>query len=233
MRPHVLLAWIILTGIFLVPLLRYGYRNYLVWRWKKRLHLDKHQKQFDDLYQGVNGFRLSKEARISGDALEYLYGEIDFLSFIAMINLTHPHRDTVFYDLGSGTGKAVIACALLYDMKQYNGIELFEPLHEAAELQKKKFAKLKSYKKRARHIHFINGNFLHTSFYDATLVFINATAFLGETWEQLNENLDQTAVGTQVITISKKLISNQFVEKRVTLIQMSWGVATAYLYEHR
>jgi hypothetical protein len=37
-----------------------------------------------------------------------------------------------FYDLGSGTGKVVLAAALLHDFKYCRGVELLRGLHEVA-----------------------------------------------------------------------------------------------------
>lgn len=229
----ILLALITLCVLFLIWSVRKINKRTLIHDWMKKYNLDKHLPIFNELYKNTNGFLLSKKARDKKDAPEYLYGEIDFLSFIALINLTHPSEKTIFYDLGSGTGKAVIACAMVYNMRAYVGVELFSELHASSISLKKNLSELKDYAEKAEKIAFIQDNFLNRSLRDASVIFINATAFIGETWTQLNQQLDETALGTQVVTITKKLINHNFKLKQETIIQMSWGVAHAYIYEHQ
>jgi hypothetical protein len=211
------------------------------WRWQKQkpmkhwyrdLDLKKHLFVFNQLFSKINGFTLSQEARSTGDAMEYTYGEIDFVSFIALISLTHPSSNTVFYDLGSGTGKAVFACAMVFDIKKSCGIELFAPLHQAASSQQYQLHKIPEYRSKAKTIHLMNKNFLHADFNDATLIFINATALFGDTWITLTERLQQTAPSTIIITTSKKLSSNLFTLVRSVTVQMSWGLVEAHIHQH-
>ena len=51
-------------------------------KWYADLNLINHQRNFNKLYENVNGFTLSRQARAHNDAMEYTYGEIDFISFI-------------------------------------------------------------------------------------------------------------------------------------------------------
>lgn len=201
-------------------------------RWYKILQLKKHEACFKQIYCGVNGFTLSQTARQHQDAIEYLYGEIDFVSFIALLSLANPKKDTVFYDLGSGTGKAVLACAMVFDVQKSIGIELFTLLHKTAVKQCKRLQSLPEYARQAEKIFFINNNFLHEDFADATLIFINAVAFIGETWVMLNQRLARIACPT-VITIGKKLLTDAFVMTKTTTVTMSWGLVTAYIQQRK
>lgn len=202
-------------------------------RWRLIHQLSKHQAIFQTIIKDINGFKLSQKARQSADAMEYIYGEIEFDSFIALISLTRPTTETRFYDLGSGTGKAVLACAMVFDMQTYCGIELFEELHQGAMLSQQRLQKQPNYEHKI--IHFICDNFLNANFRDASLIFINATGLFGSTWEQLNQRLNhETSTGTIVITISKALTdSTHYHLNKKTNVLMSWGVATAYIQEKR
>ena len=202
-------------------------------RWANSLNLPQHSQVFNELFCNTDGFALSKLAREKQDAFAYTYGEIEFLSFIALIGLTHPDENTRFYDLGSGVGKAAIACALVFDLKQSCGIELFEPLHQEALTQKKRLARVPGYESKAERIQFIHNDFLQEDLGPATLLFINATTFIGDLWKQLSEKLGEVAGGATVITISKKLSSNAFKVIRTTQVNMSWGIVTAYIQEHQ
>lgn len=233
MLDFILICLAYLVIILLVPTGRYLIKKYKISVWRKALNLDMHHACFLKLYESVDGFSLSKQARASGDAFEYTYGEIEFLSFIALISLTHPDQNTVFYDLGSGTGKAVLACAMVFDMRSCCGVELFESLYDASVRQQKHLARLPGYEAKAKTISFIHDDFLNVDLSSATLIFINSTAFVGETWQLLNQRLVETAVGATIITISKKLTSTVFAITRTTHINMSWGIATVYIQKHQ
>lgn len=203
--------------------------NVRIKNWRRRLNLNQHEAIFQKVVQPVDGFKLSKEARLHHDAMEYVYGEIEFASFIALIEMTNPPSSTRFYDLGSGTGKAVLASALVFEWEAYCGIELFEAIHQSALTQQHQLSQMAGYENRARKIQFHNANFLEADFSQASLIFINATALWGPTWDALNQRLEETASKATVITTSKKLISPVFTVYRTTRVMMSWGVVIAYI----
>ncbi len=203
----------------------------MIKRWSNALALDQHDNHYQQLYADIDGFALSRLARMPHDAMEYTYGEIDFISFIALLSLTHPDTNTIFYDLGSGTGKAVVATAMVFNVQKSAGIELFNTLHQAAVKQQQRLQQHPDYQGNAHAIHFINADFLHHDFSDATLIFINATALFGETWIALNQRLTETKPGTTIITTSKKLKSDAFIVKKMTPVSMSWGRVNAYIQQ--
>lgn len=227
----ILLGLVLLLGIcaiFYWPRLK---KRIAIRHWMKHLHLKSHQRTYDQLFSLIDGFELSRQARATQDAFEYTYGEIEFVSFVALIGLTKPNEKTVFYDLGSGVGKAVFACSMVFDVRKSCGIELFDSLHRAALSQKHQLLQYPQYRHKSNQISFIHANFLGYDFYDATLVFINATGFFGETWTAINQQLEHLNAGTVVITSSKKLSSNAFIIIRVTSVCMSWGVVKAYIHQ--
>lgn len=202
-------------------------------RWKKSLNLEEHSHIFHELYQHVDGFSISKQARQKQDAIEYVYGEIEFFPFIALLSLAKPDNNTVFYDLGSGTGKAVLACAMVYPVKNSIGIELLPELHQEACNRTKQLASIKNYKEQAQKIKFILGSFLEVNLNDATLIFINATTLIGAIWTHLCARIDQLPHLNSVITTSKPLISSHFFLFKSTLIQMSWGIVKVYIHHRK
>lgn len=220
-----ILLFMALSGLVWLPSKRWWQLK----RWRRSLHLDQHEACFLKLFNDVNGFLLSKDARRSHDAMEYTYGEIEFNSFIALISLTHPTSETIFYDLGSGVGKAVIACAMVYPVKKSCGIELFPLLHQAALTQQKRLQRIPAY--QTANISFICTNFLHSDFQDATHIFINSTALFGESWQQLCEHLATLASETWIITTSKSLPATHFNLLYKTLISVSWGRVHAYIHQ--
>lgn len=203
----------------------------LIKYWRKTLSLDKHHLMFNTLYSEVNGFSLSKQARTKTDAIEWTYGEIEFESFIALLSLCEPNSDTIFYDLGSGTGKAVLACAMVFPVNQCYGVELLSNLHACAQKQKIALSNLSEYKSIAKKITFQQEDMLNSTLSQATIIFINASAFFGDFWKQLSFLLEQVQPNTLVISTSKPLKSTQFIVKNTTVVSMSWGVVNAYIQQ--
>jgi hypothetical protein len=78
---------------------------------------------------------------------EFVYGEFDTMFFARVLDRAHelyfeniPNEqqqpdwtDKVFCDLGSGTGRLVLAAAALHRWKKCRGVELLENIHKAAE----------------------------------------------------------------------------------------------------
>lgn len=199
-------------------------------RWRNQLNLQKHQKAFQQLYSHINGFALSQQSRLNGDAPEYIYGEIEFCSFIALLSKMQLKNNTIFYDLGSGTGKAVLACAMVFNVQKSCGIELFKLLHHAALHQRRQLLIRPEYSHLNRKIEFIHSDFLKVNISDATHIFINASAFIGETWNRLNEHLAKNASKATIATTSKPLNSPAFYLKDETRLQMSWCIVRAYIH---
>lgn len=222
--------------IFFVLLLLYLYqkkKQLRIKRWEKALNIPSHAQIFQQLYEKVNGFLLSRQERQKQDAFEYTYGEIDFLSFIALLSLAKPDQDTVFYDLGSGVGKAVLACAMVFPVQKCIGVELFPSLYQCSCNQVNHLKKISGYEKKSGKIKFILDDFLEVDLNDATLIFINSTALFGPTWENLCSRLDKQPNLNTIITTSKTLISTEFSPVISTKIQMSWGPVLAYIHKRK
>ncbi len=202
-------------------------------QWQKTLNLQEHQQFFQQLYQPIDGFALSNRARQKQDAIEYTYGEIEFLPFIALLSLVRPDGETVFYDLGSGIGKAVLACAMVYPVHKSVGVELLPELYLGACNQAKLLATYPNYVEKTKKIEFILGNFLEVDLNEATLIFINSTTIFGSVWEDLCARINNLPQLNTVITTSKILISNNFFVTNHTKIEMSWGVVDAYIHTRK
>ncbi|EHL32484.1 class I SAM-dependent methyltransferase [Legionella drancourtii] len=203
--------------LYVVPLLPlllfyiHGKRKQLrIKQWQKSLNLAEHAQFFQRLYQHENGFILSQQARKKRDAIDYVYGEITFLSFLALLSLTKPDENTVFYDLGCGIGKAVLACAMVFPIRKSVGVEILPELYFSACKQAKKLASIKNYAEQTKKIEFILGDFLKVNLDEATIIFINSTALFNPTWKTLCARLEYLPHLTTVITTSKALPSKLF-----------------------
>lgn len=225
--------WLILLSLIIIRTIFFIYprrrQHASVKQWKAALAINKHFAIFHQLYQSVDGFSLSKKERIGRDAFEYTYGEIEFESFIALLSLCNPDASSVFYDLGSGTGKPVLACAMVFNVKKCCGIELFSSLHQCAITQQQRLQEIPDYIENAGRIEFKQGDFLHTPFADASLIFINATGYFGDTWVKISKCIEQITPGSLVLSTSKALSSNAFICLQKTQIEMSWGIVAAFI----
>jgi precorrin-6B methylase 2 len=218
-----------------------GIQAYLCWREKRRAkkawlawarspHIATAKTHFFDLYTDLDGIALSKKARdqFSLAHPKYIYGEIVFLSFAKILEWSAPKPGEVFYDLGSGTGKAVITAALLFPFSKTIGIEVLSILHQASCEQKKKLVPFLP--KLNEVVIFLCADFLTRDLSDAGVIFINATSFLGAIWDNFLEKLPSLSLGTRVITVSKKITHDSFNLLYSTRCAMSWGYASIFIY---
>ena len=88
-------------------------------------------------YSEVDGYDIARvEKKRQRDAGIYVegiqYGEIKPSSFARVLSWMEPKKGERFYDLGSGTGKAVLTAAALYPLGAATGIEIQSTLHSAA-----------------------------------------------------------------------------------------------------
>lgn len=193
------------------------------------MKISQYLNDFEMLYKHHNGFLLSQRARQHNNALDLTYGEIEFTSLIALLSLVRPNKNTVFYDLGSGIGKAVTACAMVFPVSKAVGIELLKPLHNCAIECATQLSLRPAYEESASKMQFIHGNFLEVNLNEATFIFINSSTIINPTWEQLCNRLDFLPCLETVITTSKPMKTTQFSIVKTTKVQMSWGVVEAYI----
>ena len=122
----------------------------------------------------------------------------------------------VFYDLGSGTGKPVIAMSLMHKFKKLTGIEYLENLIKLSngiknnynQTIKEKFAKNKNLLSfdTPNTIEFIQGDFLKKNWEDASVIFANSTCFSLDMINKIAKKVNKECKkGTIIITFTEKL----------------------------
>ncbi len=190
---------------------------------------------FNDLFLGVDGYLLadlSKRKFNLKENAEFTYGEINFDEFAKILQEAEiKSNQQVFYDLGSGVGKAVMAAALSGYFKKVCGIELLPDLFQASEKVLTRFnQEVKSLFLEAEKLEIIfrNENFFETDFSDVDVVFIQCTCMKDEIMNKLAGKLEVLKSGSLVLTATKKLPSEKFVIKKVAEHQLGWGKATIY-----
>ena len=186
----------------------------------------------------------------------FIYGEVNFraISYI-LLYLTHEHnllsKKGYFYDLGSGTGRAIIGAALSVPFEKYVGIEYLDSLYDTSILIKNKFEEdfpnyykenkeiLPKYnnEKNMPDIELIHGDFLKTDLSKASFIFINSTTFsdklLGDLAEKFNEDCQSGCVVANTTMELSKLDKNKWDFLPYFRRYMSWGIATINVYKRK
>ncbi|WP_367608025.1 hypothetical protein [Legionella sp. W05-934-2] len=226
--------WLVLALVSIMVLLLPAYfRNNRLKIWRKELDIDKHESVFNDLYLEINGFEASKLARQQKDEFALTYGEIRFQSFIALLSLCKPGQETIFYDLGSGAGKAVVAAAMVFPLKKATGIERLNTLDEQAQQIKQRLITHPNYIHKEPVIHFNHNDFLLCDWCDGNLIFINSTAIIGDLWSQLMDKLALLKNDAIVITTTKSIPLESYTIIYCTDVLMSWGIVKAYIHRKK
>ncbi len=194
------------------------------------------QKVQQMLYGDIDGYSLSKRGRekVANFSENMTYGEVTPEVMEQLMTAVDAAPGEVFYDLGAGTGKAVIYAALMSDLQKSTGIELLEELHAASQLAASRYRDqvlpLLPDAKHQQSLAFVRGDMLATDFSDANIVFIHCTCFSMSLMDPLTEKFNQLKSGTRVITVSKGLHSPCYTPICTQECPMAWGSATAYCY---
>ncbi len=193
---------------------------------------DHRLRLFEDLYDGIGGYNLSLSGRgdMSYHDTSYTYGEIVPESFVRMLSQASPKAGEVFYDLGSGTGKAVILADMYFDFASAKGIEYIGPLHQAASEVLREYQRRRSGQAPAPQVEFVHGDFLETPYEDADIVFAHATCFHEGIMLELARRLEKLKKGARFISVSRHLDSPYFSLQHSKDYSFTWGAATVHTY---
>ena len=222
---------------------------------------EKLEKIFDIFYPLEILEKAKKDAKIESESRKltknnFIYGEIVFRAISYMLEfLTHEHNllntDGYFYDLGSGTGRAVIGAALSASFGKYIGIEFLDILYETTVKIHKKFEDefekiyeenkdiLPKYKNENHRpiIEFIHGDFLEVDLSKASFIFINSTTFTDDLLEKLANRFNEYCKSGCVIANTTCELTKLDKEKWEFLPYfrryMSWGIATINVYKRK
>jgi len=183
------------------------------------------------------GKSLSKDERDRRNLNEdksLIYGEVEYKSFFRILRKLNPEPGLTFYDLGSGTGKAVFAARLTQDFGKCIGIEILEGLHNQA------FGITHKYNTHFRqvlcssqrqHAAVYMGSFLEFDWRDGDVVFANSTCFDDDLMTAMSKMAHNLKPGAIVVTFTKGLEPAdgfELLEKKRE--KMSWGPATVFIH---
>lgn len=237
-------GFIVVIGMLMVfvgisTCLRFRYANHPFVSHPKRIEFRTALRLFNSVYANKNTHHISHLARardgVSEDSL--IYGEIDGATFVTILEMAKPVPGEQFYDFGSGAGKAVLVAALFFNIDA-KGVERLSGLHEFAldqltQLKQLVHADRLKYARfldRCERIQFVQDDIVKYPFYDADILFVNATCFHYTLWTQLVECFKYLKRGARLIVVSKKIDDVQFKLVHEAMYQMSWGDAGVKIY---
>ena len=146
----------------------------------------------------------------------FTYGEIDFTSFYRVLRdiPDWTNKRGVFYDLGSGTGRAVVAARVLCDFSVCKGIELLPGLHSEASSISQIYCKsshcFSQYFGISTDMQFYSQSITEYDWEDGDVVFANSTCFSDFLMKSISEQAERVKKDTLFISFTKPLQSDQF-----------------------
>ncbi len=193
---------------------------------------------FNHLYGNINGYGISTAARASSglDTEKLLYGELPFQTWKDIIERANPRKDGVFFDLGSGTGRVVIASYLLGEFQKCLGVELLKGLHDKACEMKTEFEKnIKPQIEThvaGRELNFFRNDIFAIDLQEADFLFMNHPFKESDIFNKLEEKiLDELKAGSKIVTTIRSLKNPRFKNLGNQTYKFSWGDSTAYFFE--
>ena len=184
------------------------------------------------------GKALSKRQRESGKLrdVELTYSEIRFETFAIVLKKCRSKHGGlqkpggVFYDLGSGLGKALFAALLVFEFERCTGFERLDMLHDGARELADKWDRTKdglsflTEGQRQTEVDLVNDDFLseHVTLADAKVVFMNSTCYGEDMMLKIAAKCEKMAPETWVITHTKRLPSVHFDVLEECRLMQSW-----------
>jgi len=178
-------------------------------------NVDANVKLLSDIYTKLqSGYDISRQevakAKKEGryDEIAGLgYGEVDVEAFATFVKaLPSTHNNGVFLDLGSGSGKAVLAAAFAGSFSSCIGVEIVQPLHSLANQALERAKEIDS--ERAACVKYVQGDMFGKEdlWKQADVVLVTCTLFTDDMMTRLDESVeDMLRPGTIVITTTRRL----------------------------
>ena len=129
------------------------------------------------------------------------------------------NADTVFYDLGSGTGKIVYHIGLLHGVKKSCGIEFSKNRHNNSIKTLEKY--------NYENIIFINDNILNVDFSDATIIYLDNTLFPINITNQIYDKIPKDCLVFSRQSFKGSKINNEL--KQIINVGTNYGTSNLHV----
>mmetsp|Transcript_5499 Transcript_5499/g.8448 ORF Transcript_5499/g.8448 Transcript_5499/m.8448 type:complete len:255 (-) Transcript_5499:717-1481(-) len=191
----------------------------------------------DDLQRRISKNNGTCEHEHTEDSL--VYGEIDLKGFCELLVHHIPHNsDDLFYDLGSGSGRAVFAARFVGDFRECVGIELLSNLHEMASSVRSLYRFQYQHKLIHQNVNFVCSDLLDYDGWwkDGTVVYIPNLLFDDNLKDQIAEKAVRMRTGAFLICLKKfegAAFNSVFELVKERPVAMSWGESNTYIYQRQ
>lgn len=178
------------------------------------------------VFAGVSGYTTSLTARaaMAEDASRhYTYGEFSTEALAAMLAMAAPQPGEVFYDLGSGSGAALMTAHLLHPFARSVGVELLEPLHDLAVSQRARFLAELGPAIGDRPIELRREDICATDLGDADVLLGHWVCFDDAVMPAIEAKLGELRPGARVLVASKWLGSDALELRATIAYPTKWG----------
>lgn len=177
-------------------------------------------------YRYPNQFWLALTEGLKHERPETLYrltyGETTWFGISRALKYVQATADDVFYDLGCGTGRNVFFAHQQYGMKAV-GIDLLSSFVE--------YGQKVADSQDLSNVEFRQQNIFETSLREATIVYVTANCFDGETMPLLVKRFEELPVGARVISSHRSIPSPRLEVLGQQRVPYSWGVDWMYWHQ--
>jgi hypothetical protein len=205
---------------------------------------DKITFELNTLYEEYT-FATAKDASLTDDLRRgkthhhsensLVYGEIEFESFQKLLKCLPPpvsHGEGIFYDLGSGSGRAVFTARFTGDFDRCVGIELLPNLHDLAASVNSLYKILYRHKLKWQTVDFYCEDLMEYDWSDGTVVYAPSLLFDDEMMAHISTKAKDLQQGAYLISLKKftAIDPTAFEMIQEAVFPMSWGSANVYVY---
>ena len=185
--------------------------------------------QLERIFEDVQGYQLSHADRrqMGVDDRSFVYGEIAEKPFLEALGRARPKKGEVFYDLGSGTGRAVLAAAAAYPFSRAIGIEWLGSLVRASRVAAERLTRA-----GLAHamIEFRQADLRESDFSDADVVFMHSTCFQPTLLDPLARACARLKSGARVISFGHPPQHAALELVDSLTVQTGWGESAGAIY---
>jgi hypothetical protein len=173
-------------------------------------------------------------AKNTVQAVTQAQGEILYQGVGKLLTKIDLTEADVFFDLGSGVGKIVLQVFLQTQVKAAIGIELAPELHKKSLAAAQRIGQdLPALFSVNRKLNFVLGDFLTTSFAEATVLLLNSTCYSQEMLLRLGEIINDCPHIRYVLTLRTILNLEKLTLSKIVRVQCSWDTALCFIYSSK
>mmetsp|Transcript_17229 Transcript_17229/g.31000 ORF Transcript_17229/g.31000 Transcript_17229/m.31000 type:complete len:463 (-) Transcript_17229:8982-10370(-) len=186
-------------------------------------------RYFESIFEEMPGSIISTTERKRLDVekeSEFTYGEIEVFHFKLLLDLCKPKPGQVFWDLGCGAGKCLVAASLLFpSFSVVKGVEYLPALSNLCKINAAKVSRPHA------PIEVHEGDILEVDWSDADLIFTSSICFPDRLVAGMLEKARQLKTGALIITLRTLPQNSDFKVIAKLNVRMSWGNTGAYILE--